>query len=119
MTAGLTTGVGFLDAFGQRAFTAHGKAVGVGAVGGAQQAGSKNKLVVRADRGAGGRHLARNDGRGQRAASKARVVLRDFFKNTGLGCHIDAQKTEHGQKSIFLSRGKGKVPVIRVVAQRH
>jgi len=96
VTAGLTARVGFLDAFGQRAFAAHGNTVGVGAVGGAQQAGSKNKLVVGANGRTGGRHLTRNDGRSQRTAAKASVFLRNFFKNTGLGCHIDAQKTEHG-----------------------
>ena len=96
MTTGLTARVGFLDAFGERAFATNGNTVGIGAVGSAQQAGGKNKLVVGANGCAGGRNLTRNNSRGQRTAAKASVFLRDFFKNTGLGRHIDAQKTEHG-----------------------
>ena len=95
MAAGLATGVGFLDAFGEGALAAHGNTVAVGAVGGAQQAGGEHQLVVGAQRRTDGVDFARHDGGGQGTTAQTGVFFGDIFKHTGLGGHVDPQETEH------------------------
>ena len=95
MAAGLSARVGFLDAFGQRTLAAHGNAVGIGAVGRAQQTGREHKFVVRAERCAGGGDFARDDGRGQSAAAQPGVFRRNIFKDAAFGGHVDPEETKH------------------------
>ena len=100
MAAGLTAGVGFLDAFSEGALAAHGNTVGVGAVGGAQQTGGKNEFVVRSEGSADGVDLAGHDGGGQGATAKTGVFFGDVLKHAALGGHVDTQKTKHAVCSL-------------------